>query len=104
MTIPNSLSAAQLRAQGTVPVVKGSGARPEGFGRVHAIPVPDSEDAAGGVIETLYRVFERTIASLGLIVSLPLMLAVAVAVRLELAGSGSLPPQAARALGLSARE
>ena len=86
MTIPNPLSAAQLRAQGKAPVVKGFGARPEAFGRVHAIPVPDSERAAGGVIEALYRVFERTIASLGLIVSLPLMLAVAVVVRLDSPG------------------
>ena len=86
MTIPNPLSAAQLRAQGKAPVVKGFGARPEAFGRVHAIPVPDSERAAGGVIEALYRVFERTIASLGLIVSLPLMLVVAVVVRLNSPG------------------
>jgi lipopolysaccharide/colanic/teichoic acid biosynthesis glycosyltransferase len=86
MTIPNRLSAAQPGAQGTSPVVESSDARPESFRRVHAIPIADSEHVQGSVIETLYRIFERATASLGLIVSLPLMLAVAVVVRLDSPG------------------
>lgn len=86
MMITNPLGAVQVRAEGTRPAVKGSDARPESFGRVHAIPVSDSEDAKRDVIETLYRVFERTIALLALVVSLPLMLAVALLVRLDSPG------------------
>jgi hypothetical protein len=60
--------------------------RPENIGRVHAIPVPHSEAPRGGEAETLYRVFEIALAALGLVISLPLMLAAAIMIRLDSPG------------------
>ena len=52
--------------------------RSENIGRVHVIPVPHSEVSRGREAEALYRVFEIALASIGLMVGLPLMLAVAI--------------------------
>jgi Bacterial sugar transferase len=60
--------------------------RSENIGRVHAIPVPHSEISRGREAEALYRVFEIALASIGLMVGLPLMLAVAIMIRLDSPG------------------
>jgi lipopolysaccharide/colanic/teichoic acid biosynthesis glycosyltransferase len=57
------------------------------FGRVHAIPVRASEAASNGIAETIYRAFEIVLALVGLIVALPLMLAIAVLIRLDSPGA-----------------
>ena len=50
------------------------------------IPVPHSELSKGRTAEALDRVFEIALASIGLIVTLPLMLAAAVLIRLDSPG------------------
>ena len=60
--------------------------RSDNIGRVHVIPVPHSEISRGREAEALYRVFEIALASIGLMVGLPLMLAVAIMIRLDSPG------------------
>jgi lipopolysaccharide/colanic/teichoic acid biosynthesis glycosyltransferase len=61
-------------------------ADPPGDGRIHAVPVGEYVAHSGPVAEALYRVFEIVVASLGLIVGLPIMLAEAVLIRLDSPG------------------
>lgn len=86
MTVTNPLGGtAELREQGMASVAAPE-VRPGSFGRVHAIPVPPSEAAPGGLTEALYRVFEIVLASAGLLVGLPFMLAAAVLIPLDSPG------------------
>jgi lipopolysaccharide/colanic/teichoic acid biosynthesis glycosyltransferase len=55
-------------------------------GRIHVIPVPHSRAGSGVVVEALYRGFEIVLASIGLIVGLPLMLSAAIMIRLDSPG------------------
>ena len=84
--IPNPLGAAARFREKRVMHVAETHARPASFGGVHVIPVPHSEVAKGRMAEALYRVFEFTLASIGLIVTLPLMFAAAVLIRLDSPG------------------
>jgi lipopolysaccharide/colanic/teichoic acid biosynthesis glycosyltransferase len=86
MVIPNPLGAAARFREKRVTSVAETDARPASFGRVHVIPVPHSEVAKGRMAEALYRVFEIVLALIGLIVTLPLMLAAAVLIRLDSPG------------------
>jgi lipopolysaccharide/colanic/teichoic acid biosynthesis glycosyltransferase len=104
-SIPNPLDdAAALRDQ---PVWSdgGTNTRPASFGRVHPIPVRHSEAASGGTSEAIYRAFEILLASIGLIVAMPIMLAATIAICLDSPG----PPlffhrRAARSICLRGRE
>ncbi len=55
-------------------------------GRIHAIPVVRRAAGSGFVAEAAYRIFEIALASVGLIVALPIMLATAIVVRLDSPG------------------
>jgi len=56
------------------------------FGRVHVIPVPHSKAEMFRLTDVVYRAFEIVLASIGLIVGLPLMLAAAIVIRLDSPG------------------
>lgn len=58
----------------------------ENIGRVHAVPVPHSEAQRGGQAEALYRLFEIALAAIGLVISLPLMVAAAIMIRFNSPG------------------
>jgi lipopolysaccharide/colanic/teichoic acid biosynthesis glycosyltransferase len=84
--IPNPFGeAAEFQEQRLTSVVQPE-PRPENIGKVHVIPVPHPEVSRGREAEALYRVFEIELASIGLMISLPLMLLVAVVVRLDSPG------------------
>ena len=84
--IPNPLGAAARFPEKQAASVTETDARPASFGKVHVIPVPHSEAAKGSMAEALYRVFEIALASIGLIVTLPLMLVAAILIRLDSPG------------------
>ncbi len=60
--------------------------KPVRIGKVHVIPVPEAAPASGGLAESAYRVFEVVVALTFLIVTLPVMLVVALLVRLDSPG------------------
>jgi lipopolysaccharide/colanic/teichoic acid biosynthesis glycosyltransferase len=64
----------------------GADVRSTDSGRVHVIPVPQYHAGSGIVVEALYRGFEIVLASIGLIVSLPVMLSAAIMIRLDSPG------------------
>ncbi len=81
--VPNALSAAGREAdqeQASVPETETS------LGRLHAVPADAVVDRSGGVVETIYRGFEIVVASLGLLISLPLMVAMALVIRCDSPG------------------
>jgi lipopolysaccharide/colanic/teichoic acid biosynthesis glycosyltransferase len=55
-------------------------------GRVHAVPVRDMVPVSGLLAEGAYRAFEIAVASIGLLVGLPVMLVAAVLIRLDSPG------------------
>lgn len=77
---------AQLRNPWTAAAPTADTAEPSG-GRIHVIPVTSCGGARNRIGEAVYRVFEIVVASLGLIVGLPLVLAAAVFVRLDSPGA-----------------
>jgi lipopolysaccharide/colanic/teichoic acid biosynthesis glycosyltransferase len=60
--------------------------RPARLGKIPVIRVPASKVESSGIAEAAYRVFEIALASVGLIVATPLMLAIAVLIRLDSPG------------------
>ncbi len=71
------------------PVVEGDTQRPTDlspFGQVHAVPVRDIVGSSGWLAETLYRGLEILVASIGLIVGLPIMLIEAALIRWDSPG------------------
>lgn len=56
------------------------------FGKIHVIPVTRSEAASGAAAEAAYRLFEIVFAAVVLILALPLMLATAIAIRIDSPG------------------
>src|SRR5271166_924676 len=86
MTVTNPLGGTAELREREMASVAAPEVRPGSFGRVHAIPVSDSEVAPGSMVGALYRVFEIVLASIGLIVGLPFMLAAAVLVPLDSPG------------------
>lgn len=84
--IPNPLGAAARFREKHVTSVATTDARPASLGKIPVIPAPNSEVAQNRVAEALYRVFEIAVASIGLIVASPLMLAAAVLIRLDSPG------------------
>jgi hypothetical protein len=58
----------------------------EHHGRAHAVPVSDIVAHSGLLAEALYRGFEIVVASIGLVVAMPLMLTAAVLVRCDSPG------------------
>ena len=84
--IPNPLGAAARYRKKQVKSIAATDAGPASLGRIPVIPAPNSEVAQGRVAEALYRVFEIAIASIGLIVTAPIMLAAAVLSRLDSPG------------------
>jgi lipopolysaccharide/colanic/teichoic acid biosynthesis glycosyltransferase len=86
--IPNPLGAAARFREKRGAYVAKTAARPAtlaSLGRVHVIPAPQ-EAARARIAAALYRVLEIALASIGLIVTLPLMLAAAVLIRLDSPG------------------
>src|SRR5579872_2476523 len=55
-------------------------------GRIHAIPVSDAPPKAGGLAEAAYCGFEIAASLIGLMVGLPIMLIIAVIIRLDSPG------------------
>ena len=91
--------------QGDVPYEsdpRNPGTLREGFTSIPAFSRFQSSGHRRG-IEGRYRVFEIVLASIGLIVGPACDVGDSGAVRLDSPGSGSLPPQTARAIGLCAR-
>jgi lipopolysaccharide/colanic/teichoic acid biosynthesis glycosyltransferase len=60
--------------------------RPACFGQIPVVRVPASKVESGSIAEAAYRVFEIALASIGLIFATPLMLAIAVLIRLDSPG------------------
>lgn len=56
------------------------------LGKIHVIPVPRSKTRSGPASEAAYRVFEIAFAVVVLILALPIMLATAIAIRLDSPG------------------
>jgi lipopolysaccharide/colanic/teichoic acid biosynthesis glycosyltransferase len=77
--------AAQLRERWTVADPIADAAEPP-RGRIHVIPVASFGGERNRIGEAVYRAFEVAVASLGLIVGLPLVLAAAIVVRLDSPG------------------
>ena len=84
--IPNPLGAAARFREKQVTYVAETDAPPASFGRVHVIPVPRWEVTHGRLAQAFYRLCEIALALIGLIVTLPLMLAAAVLIRLDTPG------------------
>lgn len=60
--------------------------RPGRYGKIHVVRFPASDAESSGITEAAYRAFEIALASIGLILALPLMLAIAVLIRLDSPG------------------
>jgi exopolysaccharide production protein ExoY len=60
--------------------------RPARLGKIPVIQVPASKIESSGLAELAYRAFEIALASIGLIVATPLMLAIGVLIRLDSPG------------------
>jgi lipopolysaccharide/colanic/teichoic acid biosynthesis glycosyltransferase len=60
--------------------------RPARFGRIHVVRLRASDAESNGIAEGAYRAFEIALASIGLIVATPLMLAIGVLIRLDSPG------------------
>jgi lipopolysaccharide/colanic/teichoic acid biosynthesis glycosyltransferase len=60
--------------------------RPARLGKIPVIRLPASDAESSGIAEAAYRAFEIALASTGLIVAMPLMLAIAVLIRLDSPG------------------
>ena len=92
MTVmPNPLGAALRFRERRAKSVAETDTPHASFGRVHVILAPHSEATEGRVAEAFYRLFEIALASIALIVTLPLMLAAAILVGLNSSGTNSLP-------------
>jgi lipopolysaccharide/colanic/teichoic acid biosynthesis glycosyltransferase len=84
--IPEAFGDAVPREQPSAIVDAESGARPARLGKIPVIRVLASKVESNGISEAAYRVFEVALASVGLIVATPLMLAIAVLIRLDSPG------------------
>ena len=60
--------------------------RPGRYGEIYVVRFPASDAELSGITEAAYRAFEIALASIGLILALPLMLAIAVLIRLDSPG------------------
>src|SRR4029077_13640125 len=61
-------------------------ANPTHYGKMHPVPVRDIVGSSDRLAETLYRIFEMLVASIGLVAALPIMLAVAALIRWDSPG------------------
>jgi lipopolysaccharide/colanic/teichoic acid biosynthesis glycosyltransferase len=63
------------------------GAEPPGFGRLHVIPADQVGCSPQSVSRAVYRMFEIVVASIGLVVGVPLILTASAIVRLDSPGA-----------------
>jgi exopolysaccharide production protein ExoY len=84
--IPEACRDAVPREQPRAIVAAEPDPRPGRLGKVPVVRVPASKAESSGIAEAAYRVFEIALASIGLIVATPLMLAIAVLIRLDSPG------------------
>ena len=84
--IPKAFRDAVPRGETRAIVDPEPGSRPARLGKIRVIRVPATDIESSGIAEAAYRAFEIALASIGLVVAMPLMLAIAAMIRLDSPG------------------